>query len=339
MQDEIHQWVGGAFTHTHPRLEDAIDSQPAEALTPEMQKYMRRYDDGSMTLEAITYYLDGIFGERIPITDTQHPSYVLHPQYDDLEDSAKVEWFNPNVVEPTIQLLSQCMLERMRVIRRASHLNHVKSGVEVDILSPRGRLSVNDEVLQQLDYVTCSFHSSLWRASGNPDPTKKVFLDTYQNIVANRNVDTISHPTFYLPPEVKQNMTASDWKELLQHMKEAQVAFEVNLDSTDLVHNRGNNLDRALIVSALKHEVPIVIGFDFHYPHDWGCYPSPRLLREKDAEALFQEHCQNGSISKLLARVLGNIYALKQLGLQPSDVLNHSQTSFNAWLSDRNLQK
>lgn len=337
MQDEIYNWIGGAFVHTHNRIEDELETQRSQGeVDEEIVDLMYRYTDGSMTLGAISTYLENIFGKTIPLTDTQHPSYVLHQEYDDLPDSAKVEYYNPQAVDATVDLLSKCMLERMRVIRRSKQLRHVLTGAEVDILSPKGRLSLTDDALSQLDYVTCSFHSSLWRAGGNSDPSKTVCLDTYNNALTNSHVDTLSHPTINIPPEVKASMTSQDWDELFQLMSERQVAFEVNLDSTNLTFNDGRNLDRALLLNALNHGVPIVIGFDFHYPHDWGCYPSPRLVTCDQAKGLFEEHLKNGSIDRLLARVLGNIYALKQLGLQPSDILNNGQGQFLEWLNKRN---
>ncbi|HQG57566.1 MAG TPA: hypothetical protein PLX79_01160 [Candidatus Dojkabacteria bacterium] len=337
MQDEIHNWTGGAFVHSHNRIEDELEVQKSQGDVDEsVADLLYRYTDGSMTLGAISIYLENIFGKTIPLTDTQHPSYILHPEYDDLPDSAKVEFYNPQAIDATIDLLSKCMLERMRVVRRAKQLSHVLTGAEVDILSPKGRLSLTDEALSQLDYVTCSFHSSLWKATGNSDPSKAVCLDTYNHALTNPNVDTLSHPTINIPLDVKMSMTPQDWNELFQLMSEKQVAFEVNLDSTNLAFNNGRNLDRALLLNALNHGVPIVIGFDFHYPHDWGCYPSPRLVTKDKAEKLFHEHLENGSIDRLLARVLGNIYALKQLGLQPTDILNNGQGQFVNWLRKRN---
>lgn len=337
MQQEIYEWTGGAFVHTHTRIEDELTEENTAGLSPDMAEYMHRYNDGSMSLHALTYYLDAIFDKRIPITDTQHPSYILHPEYDDLADADKIRFFRPEVIEATVDLLSECIIERARIVRQATGLQHVYTGVEVDMLSPDGKLSVHDEALAQLDYVTCSYHSSLWRAAGNADPTKNDCLSAYTRALDNPHVDTLSHPTINLPPEAKARMTAADWTELLQHMKQKQVAFEVNLDSTNLILNKGYNLDAALVQHALSEEVPIVIGFDFHYPHDWGCYPSPRLVQKQDAPGLYAEHLDNGSVSRLLARVLGNIYALRQLGLQPADITNSTPSRFTHWLDSRRV--
>lgn len=337
MKDEIYKWVGGAFVHSHNRIDDELDIQKSEgAMEENMADLLYRYTDGSMTLGSITLYLENIFGEVIPLTDTQHPSYVLHPEYDDLPDSAKLKFYNSKAIDKTVELLSECMLERMKVIKRSKHLSHVLTGTEVDILSSKGKLNLTNDTLSQLDYVTCSFHSSIWRAAENPSLSKTSCLDTYQYALENPNVDTLSHPTLYIPKEVKSEMRAEDWNELFQLMSQKQVAFEVNLDSTNLIFNMGYNLDTKLLLSALNHDVPIVIGFDFHYPHDWGCYPSPKLITQNQASNLFKEHYENGSINRLLARVLGNIYALRQLGLQPDDVLNNSQETFLNWLSKRN---
>lgn len=340
MGKKAFEWAGGAFVHNHSRLDDLVNEKSPNEITPEMARYMKMYKDGSFSLRAITTYLEGVFGEKMLITDTQHPSYVLDENYDNLTDEEKVQFFNKNVREQTVDLLTKCIVERMKIIRNTDDLSHVLSGVEADIMSDRGDLTVHDEGLSQLDFVTASFHSSIWHAAGHESPDKTTSIDLYHYVVENQNVDMISHPTFYVPSEVKAKMSSQDWSELLKNMKEKQVAFEINLDSTNLVYSKGKNLDRDVISQALKIETPLIIGFDFHNISDWGGYPSPDLLLDPDeARRLFREHVANGSISKLLARVLGNIYALEEMGLQPHDILNSSKDTFLQWLAKRNASK
>ena len=301
-----------------------------------MAIYMKRYKDGSFSLPAITTYLEEMLGQKLLITDTQHPSYVLDENYDDFENEDKVQFFNPKSVEQTVNLLTRCIVERRRVIRKFENLSHILSGVEVDILSDRGGLTVHNEGLSGLDYVTASFHSSIWYAAGKESPSKTTCLDMYQYVAENPHVDAISHPTFYIPRDVKTSMSAQDWAELFQNMKEKGVAFEINLDSTNLTFSRDENLDRALIALAMKVGTPLVIGFDFHYMADWGGYPSPSILLEEDeTRKLFNKHVENGSVNKLLGRVLGNIYALKDLGLTASNILNSNNGLFDTWISGR----
>lgn len=339
MDNEISDWTGGCFVHSHLRIDDLLSEVGEGELDPSTMVYMSRYRDGSFSLRAITSYLEFALGKRVLVTDTQHPAYVLSDDYDRFTDDEKVQLFNVNVREATIDLLSACIIERMRIIRRFGEFAHVLSGVEADILSPKGELTVSNFGLSQLDYVTTSFHSSIWRAAGNPDLSRNGCIKMYNYVVDNSHVDAISHPILCIPTELKLSMTADDWIELFTHMREKQVAFEVNLDSTNLIYSRGKNLDRALVISTLKYCVPIVIGFDFHYLADWGCYPSPELLTSpENAIKLFHEHCANGSINRLLARILGNIYALKEIGFQPQDIVNSSEERFNTWLSGRNTR-
>lgn len=340
MEGKAFDWTGGAFVHNHFRLDDLVNEKSPSEITPEMAKYMRMYKDGSFSLRAITAYLEEVFGEKMLITDTQHPSYVLDENYDNLKDEEKVQFFNKNVREQTVDLLTKCILERMKIIRNTHDLSHVLSGVEADIMSPRGELTVHDEGLSQLDFVTASFHSSIWHAAGHQGPDKTTSIDMYHYVVENQNVDMISHPTFYVPHEVKAKMSSQDWSELLKNMKENKVAFEISLDSTNLVYSKGGTLDRDIVSEALKVGTPLIIGFDFHYISDWGGYPSPALLLDPDeAKRLFREHVENGSVSRLLARVLGNIYALEQMGLQPHNILNSSKDKFLQWLEKRNAPK
>lgn len=336
MQNEAREWTGGAFVHAHARIEDEFASQADEINESGLATFMENYKDGSMTLSALTIFLEKIFDEKIPITDTQHPTYILDSDYDNLLPHEKLKFFNPKAIQGTLDLMTRCIIERKNIIRRSSRLKHVFSGVEVDLLDSKGLLSVHDEALAELDYVTCSFHSGLWKATGSPDIEKKSqILDAYMYAVDNENVDTLSHPTVNIPPEVREDMSAGEWSDLLKQMREKGVAFEVNLDSTNLIYNDGRNLDRALVISALDAEVPIVIGFDFHYPHDWGAYTSPRLVNVENIGALLQEYLRDGTLDRLLARVIGNIYALKTMGLKPENIVNHSKESFNMWLAPR----
>jgi len=248
-KQEVLDWTGGAFVHNHFRIDNLVDQRLPSDISPEMAVYMKRYKDGSFSLEAITTYLQDLLGQRMLITDTQHPSYVLDENYDDFEDAEKVQFFNPNAVEKTIDLLTSCILERRRIIKN-SQMPHILTGVEADILNGRGRMTIDNEGLSQLDYVTASFHSSIWYAAGHEEPNSVDCLDMYHYIVDNPNVDTISHPTFYIPQNVRADMSSSDWTELLQNMRDRKVAFEINLDSTNLARDPNDNLDRNLIAFA-----------------------------------------------------------------------------------------
>ena len=336
-EDEVYSWIGGAFLHSHFRLDDLVDEKSPQEITPEMAMYLKRYKDGSFSLRAISTYLEEIFGETTLIADTQHPSYVLDENYDNLEDTDKVRFFNSNAKEETVDLLTECILQRAKVIREAK-LTNILTGVEADILSDHGSLTVHDEGLSQLDYVTASFHSSIWHAAGYQTLSKTGAIDMYHYVVENPNVDVISHPTFYIPTEVKAKMSSEDWRELLGNMRDRKVAFEINLDSTNLLYTKGGSLDRDIVLLAAKIGTPLVIGFDFHYISDWGGYPSPSLLlSEDDARRLFKEHAENGSVSRLLARVLGNLYALKEMGLRPHNIKNASEKHFLEWLQGKNI--
>lgn len=340
MEKNVFEWTGGAFVHNHARVDDLVNEKTPDELTPEMAMFLKRYTDGSFSLRAITTYLLELFGEKMLVTDTQHPSYVLDENYEHFTDSEKVRFFNPEAREKAVDLMTRCIIERMKLIRKSADLSHVLSGVEADITSGRGGLTVHDEGLSQLDFVMASFHSSIWHAAGHESPSSTASIDMYHYVVENQNVDALAHPTYYIPEDVKAKMTSQDWSELLQNMKEKQVAFEINLDSTNLVYDKQKSLDRDIILQALKVETPLVIGFDFHYISDWGGYPSPSLvLGEEEARRLFQEHVKNGSVDRLLARVLGNINALSQMGLRPHDILNSSKDKFVEWLLKKNPTK
>lgn len=338
MEGKLNKWTEGAFVHGHFRIEDILDRKSPEVLPSEITKYMRRYTDGSFSLRAISTYLEDLFGEKMLVTDTQHPAYVLAENYDDLEDEDKVQFFNKNAREKTVALLSECIVRRADLVKKHGQTPNVLTGVEADILTKRGGMTVADNALKELDFVTTSFHSSIWHAAGNEKARRGTeVIDMYHYIVENQNVDMLSHPTLYVPEDVKATMTGSDWTELLTHMKDANVAYEINLDSSTIAHSRTQNPDRRVLSEALKVGVPLIIGFDFHYLSDWGIEPSPKLVLEpKEAEDLFRKSIENGTISSLLSKVLGNIHALEEMGVRPHDILNSDKDTFLRWLSERN---
>lgn len=338
MEGKLNKWAGGAFVHSHLRIEDILNKKSPEVLPGEITKYMRRYTDGSFSLRAITTYLEGLFGENMLVTDTQHPAYVLAENYDDLEDADKVQFFNDKAREQTVELLSECIVRRANLVKKHGQMPNVLTGVEADILSEKGGMTVANSALKELDFVTTSFHSSIWHAAGNEKIRKGTeIIDTYHYIVENQNVDMLSHPTLYVPEKVKRAMNGADWTELLTHMKDANVAYEVNLDSSTLTHSHAQNPDRQVLSEALKVGTPLIIGFDFHYLSDWGVEPSPRLILEpEEARDLFKRNAENGTLSHLLSKVLGNIYALEEMGIRPHDILNSDKDTFIKWLKERN---
>jgi histidinol phosphatase-like PHP family hydrolase len=337
-ESKVFTWTGGAFVHGHFRLDDLVNEKTSDEISPEMAMYMKRYTDGSFSLRAITAYLYEMFGEDMLVTDTQHPSYVLDANYDNFEDEDKVQFFKESVREKTVDLLTQCIVERAKIIKEAKDLPHVLSGVEADILSNRGDLTVKNKGLEQLDFVTASFHSSIWHAAGHEKINKGAnFIDMYHYVVENQNVDMLSHPGAYVPDDVKAKMSPEDWSELLQNMKGKSVAYEINLDSGNLFDNHGGTLDRKILLEALKIGTPLMIGFDFHYMADWGASPSPSLILDpNEAKELFQKHVADGSASKLLVKVLENLHALEDIGIQPHNILNASKDQFLQWLLERN---
>jgi histidinol phosphatase-like PHP family hydrolase len=265
---------------------------------------------------------------------------VLDEGYDDLSDDEKVRFFNDSVREKTVDLLSECIAQRAKIIKDHGRVPNILTGVEADILSQKGGLTVKSDALKNLDFVTASFHSSIWHAAGNEKARKgSDVIDMYHYVVENQDVDMLSHPTLYVPDEVKGKMTIRDWSELLAHMRDANVAYEINLDSVNLAHTKGGSLDRGVIIEAVKAGTPLMLGFDFHYLSDWGVEPSPKLiLSPEEAKEIFRQNVKNGSISKLTAKVMRNIYALEEVGIRPHNILNSNRDTFVQWLNERNVE-
>ncbi|HSI67096.1 MAG TPA: DNA polymerase/3'-5' exonuclease PolX, partial [Planococcus sp. (in: firmicutes)] len=124
----------------------------------------------------------------------------------------------------------------------------VMSGTEMDIL-PDGSLDFDDEVLEQLDFVIASIHSSFQQ-------TREQIMGRLYNAVQNPNVDMIAHPTGRI---VGQRAGYDvDVEQLLDWAKEYGKIVELNASPYRL------DLSVEFLVMAQQKGVPVAINTDAH---------------------------------------------------------------------------
>jgi DNA polymerase (family 10) len=116
------------------------------------------------------------------ILEIAHYVRIHYPQYDyiAITDHSKFMRVAGGIDEK--KFMKQ--MHEIREVNKKLGVNFVKAGAEVDILAD-GRLDLNDELLEQLDWVTASIHSGF-----NHDNTKRII-----RACENPFVHCIGHPT------------------------------------------------------------------------------------------------------------------------------------------------
>jgi DNA polymerase (family X) len=124
----------------------------------------------------------------------------------------------------------------------------ILSGIEMDIL-PDGSLDYEDEVLEQIDLVIASIHSSF-------SQSKEKIMGRLKTALENAHVDIIAHPTGRLIG--RREGYEVDIDLLIQLAKETNTALELNANPNRL------DLSAENIRKAQEQGVKIVINTDAH---------------------------------------------------------------------------
>lgn len=122
------------------------------------------------------------------------------------------------------------------------------AGVEMDIL-PDGSLDYDDEVLEGMDFVIASIHSSF-------SQSQDVIMNRLKTALQNHHVDMIAHPTGRLIG--KRRGYEPDVDMLIQLAKETDTALELNANPNRL------DLSAENIKKAHEAGVKLVINTDAH---------------------------------------------------------------------------
>jgi DNA polymerase (family 10) len=146
--------------------------------------------------------------------------------------------------------------ERLRMQRKEiDRLNKkfdgfkILAGIEMDIL-PDGSLDFDDDVLEELDFVIASIHSSF-------SQSREKIMSRLESALRNKHVDLIAHPTGRLIG--RRDGYDVDVEELIQIASETGTALELNANP--------NRLDLAShwLKIAQEKGVKLSINTDAHY--------------------------------------------------------------------------
>jgi DNA polymerase (family 10) len=139
--------------------------------------------------------------------------------------------------------------EEVRAFNAAHKGFRILRGTEVDIL-PDGSLDFPDDVLEELDFVIASVHSSFTQ-------TREAMTERLVKAVRNPHVDILGHPTGRLL--LRRDPYALDLDRVLAACGEAGTAVEINanpwrLDLDPSLHGRARELGIALPICPDAHD-------------------------------------------------------------------------------------
>lgn len=147
----------------------------------------------------------------------------------------------------SVERLMQQM-EEIHKLRKEYPSIHILAGTEMDIL-PDGSLDFDDEILEQLDFVIASIHSSF------SQPQEKI-MERLLTAMKNKHVDMIAHPTGRIVGE--RAGYNPDVPQLIEWAAKYGKILELNANPHRL------DLATKYLIQAQELQVPIAINTDAH---------------------------------------------------------------------------
>lgn len=143
-------------------------------------------------------------------------------------------------------------------------------GAELNILDTKGTLDLEDFYCEKMDYRVAGVHSLCWKGGTVKENTDGVLAAMY-----NHWVNIISHPG--------DGTADLDFDRLVKESPASGCLLEVNNYSLKPARGKvkawGNN--RQILLSAMKHGVPVILGSDAHITFDIANYSYARALIEE----------------------------------------------------------
>lgn len=187
---------------------------------------------------------------------------------------------------------------RVSYFRSLAHAPKVRCGirvlygVEANIMDYEGRLDLEDQVLEGLDYAIASMHHPPLAPGTRAENTRAYIL-------------AMQHPAVKLIGHCDQVAYPVDFEELAAAAGEYGVILELNNASLDPQGYRGDTRenDRLLLEACLRHRLPVLLSSDSHGREHVGNFTyAEAFLREMDfPEDLILNH-RPQEVEKLLGR-------------------------------------
>ncbi|WP_100374678.1 DNA polymerase/3'-5' exonuclease PolX [Bacillus sp. FJAT-45037] len=161
--------------------------------------------------------------------------------------------------------------EKIRELNKQFDDFTIFTGIEMDIL-PDGTLDYDDEVLQEVDFVIASIHSSFTQK-------QEVIMERLKTALDSHHVDLIAHPTGRVLGRRKGYNV--DVEALIDLAKETDTALELNANLNRL------DLSAEWLKKAAEKDVLISVNTDAHHVDglqdmDYGVAQARRAMLKKD---------------------------------------------------------
>jgi putative hydrolase len=155
----------------------------------------------------------------------------------------------------------------MFVVPRHMYGIRLLMGCEVNILDAEGRLDLDDEYLDRLDFGIAGIHLVCWQGGSREENTQGVI-----KVIRNPKIQIITHPG--------DGTAELDFEPLVLAAKESHKLLEVNNHSLAPQRHktvaRDNNLE--ILRLCKKHGVPTILGSDAHISFQIADYERLRPL-------------------------------------------------------------
>lgn len=176
----------------------------------------------------------------------------------------------------------------LRVVPHIFENMLVLRGQETNIIDYDGHIDVEDDCLEDLDWVVASIHSVCMPADDPPSPEKVTHL--WEQICKNPLVNVIGH--------CGSPQYAFDYERVVPQFGAAGKLVELNEGTFRTRPSYAPNCRRILALCK-AHRVPVVVDSDAHFSTLVGDFPhAARLLKELDFP---EELVVNANMDRLLA--------------------------------------
>ncbi|HJV36286.1 phosphatase [Geomonas sp.] len=175
----------------------------------------------------------------------------------------------------------------MRFIPRYIGGVRIFRGVEANILDAKGTLDLEQELLEQLEFVMAGFHENCGYCGKDVDGNTEILL----KVMANPRVKCISHPGNPIFP--------IHYETIVKAAVDTGTALEINNSSLSLsrIGSIGNCTEVARLCA--KHGAPIMLGSDAHIAQGVGVFDD--ALRLVTEAGISEEQVMNADYPRLLS--------------------------------------
>lgn len=129
-------------------------------------------------------------------------------------------------------------------------------GAEVNIKDYHGRLDLDSEVLQSLDFVIASYH-----VEAIAPATVQEHTNGWLNVIKNPHVDCLGH--------IGNPMFACDYEAIVQACAKYHTVIEINSNSFRVRPGSGANC-RKIAALCMEYQVPVLVSSDAHIMYTVG---------------------------------------------------------------------